>query len=177
MIAFIALLLVLAWAAFSLLFAYNVARFPKRIWLRGLVGLIAFGILMPFPVIDEILAKPQFERLCRENAEIKIDRASAVGRTVYFEAQPHVELPGTWVQVTRRPMRYVDATTGELVLSYNVLEASGGVLVHLLGAPGKVPLLFRYTCMPKDPPAGAQAFKALGINYVEPPKNRRGEKK
>ena len=40
--------------------------------LKILIGLLAFGVLMPLPLIDEIIGKFQFDKLCREEAGVKI---------------------------------------------------------------------------------------------------------
>ena len=50
-----------------------------------------------------------------------------------------------------QPWRFVDAQTGETVVSYNRLGAVGGRLVQTFGfSEGKVPLLFNGTCVPTE---------------------------
>ena len=75
--------------------------------------LMVFAVLLPLPALDEIVGGRQFEKLCKENSTIQVNRATAVGRTVYSTQQPSVEIKGTWVRITLQPWRYVDATTGE----------------------------------------------------------------
>jgi hypothetical protein len=132
-----------------------------------------FLALLPVPLADEIVGKWQFERLCRDNAEIKINLATAAGRTVHYQSQPPSEVSGTWIPVRRLPQRFIDATTEEPVVSYDILRASGGRIVRLFGlsgSGGSGPLLFEGSCAPKNRPASAETFKPLGINYIESPR-------
>ncbi|WP_301100280.1 hypothetical protein [Propionivibrio sp.] len=134
------------------------------------VGLLMAAVLFPLPLIDEIIGGRQFEQLCKENSMIQVDRATAVGKTVYLLQIPDVEIKDTWVRVVLKPWRFVDATTGELVLSYNSLMAAGGRFIRTLGiSEGGVPLIFHGSCEPRNSPASAQTFKDFEINYIEPP--------
>ena len=167
-----------AWLVIALFIAIFIFRtLPKRPW-RILLALIVFLALIPLPLIDEIVGKGQFEQLCKENSTIQVDRVRAVGKTVYFVPQPDVEIKGTWVRVVLKPVRFVDATTGETVVSYNELIAVGGRFIQALGiSEGGMPLTFRGTCVPADRPGSVETFKPLGINYIEPPKTKNGAKK
>jgi hypothetical protein len=121
-------------------------RIPAARW-RLPVGLLAFVVLVPLPVLDELVGGRQFERLCQENSTIQVNRATAVGRTVYLAKTPPFVINGTWVEVVLKPVRFVDATTGETVVSYN-------------------------TCQPTGVPYSIETFKDFGINYIEPPITR-----
>lgn len=148
----------------------------KNAPLRLLVVLVAVAVLLPLPLIDEFVGKRQFEQLCRDNATIKVDRAKAVGKTVYLSPRPAADVKGAWVRIVIQPYVYVDAATGETVVSYNELTAVGGRLVQTFGfSEGKVPLLFRGSCAPPNRPASDETFEPLGIKHIQKPKN--GEKK
>jgi hypothetical protein len=164
------LFLMLLWIAVSIwLSAFITRKLSRSLW-RVPVAMLATVLLLPLPLLDEIVGKQQFERLCKENSMIQVNRETAVGRTVYFDPQPSVEIKGTWVRVVLRPQRFVDLTTSETVLSYNELIAAGGWLIHKLGiSEGGVPLIFRGTCVPPNRPGSVETFKSYGINYVEPP--------
>lgn len=125
-------------------------RLPMT-WWRLPVGFLMFLVLLPLPLIDEIVGGRQFEQLCKENSTIQVDRATAAGKTVYFVPQPDVEIKGTWLRVVLKPQRFVDASTGEVVIGLNKLVASGGWLVRTLGiSEGGVPLTFKGWCQPVD---------------------------
>lgn len=152
-------------------------KLPKRLW-RIPFALILFLVLIPLPLIDEIVGKRQFEQLCSENSTIQVNRATAVGKTVYFVPQPDVEIKGTWVRVVLQPRRFIDATTGETVVSYNELIAVGGRFIQTLGiSEGGMPLTFGGTCVPANRPGSIETFKPFGINYIEPPITKNGAKK
>ena len=138
-----------------------------------MIGVLLCLALLPMPLIDEIVGKKQFEQLCRENSMIQVDLTKAAGRTVYLADLPDVEIKDTWVRVVLKPWRFVDAGTGEVVVSYNTLMASGGKFVHALPlSEGRVPLSFAGSCAPANRPASKQAFANLGINYIERPANK-----
>lgn len=140
--------------------------------------MVIFAALLPLPLIDEIVGGRQFEQLCKDNSTIQVDRATAAGKTVYYAPQPSVEIKGTWVRVVLKPQWFVDATTGKTVVSYNELIAVGGRFIQTLGiSEGGMPLTFRGTCVPSNRPGSIETFKPFGINYIEPPATKIGEKK
>jgi hypothetical protein len=147
-------------------------RIPSPLW-RVPVGLLVFAVLLPLPVLDELVGGRQFERLCQENSTIQVNRATAVGRTVYLAKTPPLLVKGTWVPVIVQPWRYVDATTGEVVVSYNTLRAKGGRFLKV--SEGHVPLTFHGSCAPANRPGSIETFKEFGIKYIEPPVNAKGE--
>jgi hypothetical protein len=166
------------WVAFVVWLSNIVTRkLPLTTW-RIPIALMIFAALLPLPLIDEIVGGRQFEQLCKENSTIQVDRAKAVGRTVYLATQPDAEVQGTWVRIVAKSKRFVDVSTGEPVVTYNELTADGGRLVQSLGiSEGGMPLTFKGTCVPPDRPGSVQTFKAFGINYIEPPITRDGAKK
>jgi hypothetical protein len=149
-----------------------------EIWWRPVVGMGLFVLILPLPLVDEIVGGRQFEQLCKENSTIHVDRVKAVGKTVYYIPQPAVEVNGTWVRVVLKPQLFVDATTGEVIVRYNELIASGGRLIRMIGiSEGGMPLIFRGTCVPVNRPGSIETFKSFGIDYIEPPITKNGELK
>lgn len=172
------LAIAVAWLAVALAVAYASTLPIKAASLRALVALILVGVLLPLPLIDEFFGKRQFEQLCRDNATIKVDRARAVGKTVYLVPRPATDAEGTWVRIVIQPYVFVDTDAGEAVVSYNELTAVGGRLVQTFGfSEGKVPLLFRGSCAPPNRPGSVQDFEPYGIKYIEPPFTKNGDKK
>jgi hypothetical protein len=164
------LILAAVWLVLASVLAYVITRQMKSGALRLTFAVLLMSVLMPLPLIDEIVGQRQFEQLCKDNATIHVDRATAVGKTVYFVPQPAVEIKGTWVRVVMKPKRFVDATTGETVVNYNELMADGGRFIRTLGIfEGGVPLTFSGTCVPANRPGSIQTFEPFGINYIEPP--------
>lgn len=163
------LLIAVAWLAVVLTLAYASTLRIKTASLRAMAALILASVLLPLPLIDEILGERQFEKLCRENATIQVDRKKAVGKTVYFVPQPPIEIPGAWVRIVVKPQRYVDSTTGTTVISFNTLLAEGGQFVQKFRiSEGRVPLMFRGSCGPTEDVR--ELLKALDITPQDSPK-------
>lgn len=165
----IALFVVAVWIAVAAWLAKIIARrIAVQRW-RTPVGLLAFAVLLALPAIDEIVGGRQFETLCHEHAStIEVNRETAKGRTVYLAVASDEEVKGTWVRVVKKHWRYVDAMTGETVVSYNTLTARGGRLLKV--SEGHAPLTFHGYCAPENPPASVETFKEFGINYIQPPR-------
>ena len=143
--------LALLWGGIAFFVAWLIFKNSSRKWLGEVIGVIVFCILLPLPLADELVAKHQFEQLCKENSTIQIDRATAVGKIIYFIPSSPIEVEGRWVPITLLPHRFVDAKTGELVLSYTTLVASGGILSKALGiSENRSPLLFDGSCGPTE---------------------------
>lgn len=121
---------------------------PKR-WWRALVRVLLIIVLLPLLLADEIVGKPQFKQLCRENAEVIVDTPNTQGRTVWFEDSQRTTIDLGGVQVAQARLSFVDVKTREVVYHYYRLEAAGGWLVRSFGiSEGRVPLLFYGFCQP-----------------------------
>ena len=149
-------------------------RLPVPKW-RPLVGIGLFIILLPMVLIDELIGKWQFEQLCQENSTIYI-APDAKGRTVVYQANPPDDVvQGTWVRIRIQKRRYVDATTGETIVSYKNVKARGGWFMRSFFWGD--PIIFKGYCQPSNPPVNVEMFKNLGINYIEPPERNNGRAK
>lgn len=152
-------------------------KLPIATW-RIPVAMVIFAVLLPLPLIDEIVGGRQFEQLCKDNSTIQVDRAMARGKTVYFDPQPDVEIKETWVRVVLQPRRFVDATTGETVVSFNDLIAVGGRFIQMLGiSEGGMPLTFKGWCQPGDQYALEKLLKELNITLIRRAEKNTGEAK
>lgn len=154
------------WLAFAIWLSKTITKKLPIAWWRIPVGVLVFGVLLLLPVIDEIVGGRQFEQLCKDNSTIQVNRATAVGKTVYLAQTPDVEIKGTSVRVVLKPWRYVDATTGELVVSYNTLQAVGGRFLKI--SEGHVPLTFNGYCAPGGSRVYAdKLFKELRVTQIQ----------
>lgn len=165
----ILLLFVMAtWLAIAVWVSRTIAKkIPLPDW-RMPIGILMFVVLLPLPLIDEIVGGRQFEKLCKENTTIQVNRATAVGKTVYFLPKPDVEIEGTWVRVVLQPHQFTDAKTDELVFSYNTLTAVGGRFIRALGiSEGGMPMTFNGTCGPEE--SVKNLVNSLGISALDRP--------
>ena len=172
------LLVALIWLAVVIgLSTFVTRKLPMATW-RIPSAMVVFVVLLPLPLIDEIVGGWQFERLCQENSAIQIDRVTAVGKTVYLADLPDVDISGTWVHVVLHPRKFVDATTGELVVSFNDLIAVGGRFIQTLGiSEGGVPLTFKGWCQPGDQYTLEKILKDLNMTLIRRPTKSNGEAK
>lgn len=152
-------------------------RFPKRWWGKAVQILIAV-LLMPLPLIDEIVGGVQFDELCKVHNTIQVDRASAKDRTVYLLDQTSTRIGGLAVPVRLQNWTFVDATTREAVLAYVMLYAEGGKLIHAVKfSEGDEPMTFKSSCIPNKHIEQAQLFKDLSIKQVQRSTIDEGKKK
>ena len=162
MIGLYVLLLLAAWfIAVCVVVTLTARKLVPKPW-RILVGVVAVVVLFPLPLIDEIVGGVQFAHLCDENAKIKVDRNSARGRVVYRADVPPQRIKGTWVPVLETKWRFVDARSGETVVSYSTFDAGPGLL-HVSGGP----LLFKGYCDPGGHVNPRKLLDELGVSRVE----------
>lgn len=143
---------------------FIVSKIPAKAW-RGWISIPLFLLLLPMPVMDEIIGGRQFEQLCKNNSTIQVDRKTAVGRTVYLKDVPDEIIKDKWMPMRLERWRFVDATTGELVMSYNILHATRSWL--RLTESG-YPFTFDGYCSPNLGHSFIDKFAEYGITYIRP---------
>ena len=158
----------IVWLLLALAATGWIARRFKTRAMKVASCVVAFPLLMAAPLADELVGKRQFEQLCRDNSTIQVDRAKAVGKTVYLAKTSDIEISGKWLRLVLQPWRFVDATTGEIVVSYNTLMVDGGWLIRHLGiSAGGVPLTFKGSCEPGGVVDTVRIFKELEIKTIQ----------
>lgn len=144
-------------------------RFPERPW-RPLAQGIVFALLLPLPLMDEIVGGWQFNRLCEANV-VQVNKQTARGRTVYREAGGHESpIPGTWVNVWKMSFRDLDMSTGEVIVTFDHLRAEGGRLFPGFDS-GHDPLTFKGTCWSQGKP-DKKFYADLGMTLIERPQSK-----
>lgn len=154
-----------AWGAFKFS-RWAGARMTGTYW-RWPVAAAVFVLLLPLPVLDELIANRQLESLCRDNAVMKIDETKIKGRSVKYSAEPlNEEVRGVAIPVTFTRGVYRDVNTGELLGSSSWYAAKGGVLVQAMGASeSNSPMFARSGCAPSE--GEYEAAKRLGFTIVK----------
>jgi putative copper export protein len=138
---------------------------PDRPW-RVVAKVLIFALLLPLPLIDEIVGGWQFNRLCEANV-VRVNKETARGKTVYVSISSSIKLPATWINVRKMSFSYIDRHTGEVVAAFDQLHAEGGHLFPGFDS-GHDPLTFKGECHP--PGAFDKGFAAsLGLTEVEKP--------
>lgn len=133
---------------------------------RWPIAALVFAVMLPLPVLDELIARPQIETLCREGAVFKIDEQKIKGRRVKYSAEPLNErMPGTAIPVsfTRGVLR--DAETAEGLGSFGWYTVKGGILIRVMGASeSNSPLFARSGCAPSE--GEHEAAKRVGFTII-----------
>lgn len=132
----------------------------RRLELKALM----FLALLPLPLIDELLARPQFEALCREQAAVVRHPGLTPGRTVYRVDLPPEPVPGLVLPVRSQRQLYLDDETHQPLASIHTLEAAPGKLARLTGHRHG-PLTFDGSCGPARP---QDPLAALGLQLRGP---------
>jgi len=102
---------------------------------------------------------------------VRVNNETARGRRVYDDLSGYqVPVPGTWVKVWKMTSRYMDATTGELIMSFDQLRAEGGHLFPGFDS-GHDPLTFKGTCAPPNV-GDMRLYTELGLTLVERPQSK-----
>jgi hypothetical protein len=90
-------------------------------------GLLLFPILVVAPVIDEVIGKQQFASLCEKR--IFLDNSDAIkARNIHRVTPPYTKLPGFWIPIEMRTVKYVDDETNQVILSNDDYHTKGGWL-------------------------------------------------
>lgn len=125
------------------------ACFEDKTW-QLVAQILAFAVLLPVPLADELLARPYFQALCRERARVTVHIPEALGGTARLhslkpEPVEGIGLPAfvqTWWVVTE-PERLV-------VASYDLVQARGGWLARWARGADAEPVTFHGRCQPPD---------------------------
>jgi hypothetical protein len=117
---------------------------------RWPITALVFAALLPLPMLDELIARPQIEALCREGAVFKIDEQKIKGQRVKYSAEPsNADVPGTAVPVTYTKSVWRGDQTGEELASEVSYTVTGGVLVRGIGfSESNSPMFVRSGCAP-----------------------------
>lgn len=142
----------------------------KRDWLRYIALVIVITCLFPLIVIDELISKPQFERLCAEGAKLKFDPQKIRGKTIFLGeiASPKPSFTVGFLGGYYIPWRYLDATTKEELIAYNSYHIEGGFLIRALGiSETRAPLMMESFCSPNEKPTQKSFLERFELKRVE----------
>lgn len=175
MFGLIALALILGWLIASIALARLATRRISRAGIRFVVAVLLVPLLFALPFADEILGKPQFDRLCERAKEIRIHGTIPMGEELYFpdgrwrrsdrdiplkEAQridalmktliryedsKTAVVPG-WIPILAYETKIFDQRDGRLLASYEYFSTSGGWISRRL----EKPLVIMDQCFPED---------------------------
>jgi hypothetical protein len=151
------------WLVLAAAMAYAFTSRLKNMLLRSVAALASFGVLLPLPLVDELIGKQQFESLCKKYA---IDEEHAPNaRVVSVGGHSDWYAADTAVRIRIQPWIYQDTTTQKVVVSYHTLHAKGGWLIRALGiSETRSSLLFSLSCAPSNERAFIKTFNITVTN-------------
>jgi hypothetical protein len=161
---------IIAWFCFCVWLARKVARWIpiESMITKAVSSVLAFGLFFPLPLIDEIIGKFQFDKLCREEAGVKIygklelgpEFFNADGTPNFFPSSGEIddrmkriieftELPIENITDTIEIHRYVrpikERKNGAVLATLTSFSTSGGWLSY-----DHRPWLIRPQCYPEE---------------------------
>jgi len=153
----------LAWVVLCAWTAHKVGALFTDSTLRIELKALVFVALLPLPVIDELIAKPQFDQLCAQLAAPAILAGQPRGQPVYFTDIPAEPVPGLLVPVQVSKRVYTDERTRQPLVTLTVLSAQGGKLARALGIGG-TPITFDGHCGPGN---WQEVIGAMGVRGAQ----------
>lgn len=106
-------------------------------------------VLLPLPVLDELLAQPQFEAWCRDRMAVQAWADERTVQGVHYSVSPPEPVQGLLLPVLRREHHYTDAVTQQTLVRFVSFHAHGGKVARWVGQPD-APLTFAGQCSPTD---------------------------
>lgn len=158
----------LVWLLIVCVCSYFIARIiAKRKIIRLFISLISALIIFPFPLLDEIISKYKFERLCNQYSDVYISD-DAKGKTVFLKIDTE-GINGVLIPIEFYREQYIDVETKNFVVSYLTLHVGSGRLVRWFGLMDtNNPLIIKNNyCRPINAPSSVGQFKELGINIID----------
>lgn len=129
---------------------------------------VVFVALLPLPLIDELIAKPQFDQLCTDRAVLAVHAPALRGHPVYLTEIPPEPVPGVLVPMQLRKRVYADERTRQPMVTFSVLQAQGGKLARALGM-GERPITFDGHCAPGNWQAVMASLQLRATSQPGPP--------
>lgn len=147
-----------------------VGRWISYRWLPQALTWVMTPLLFISPLADEIIARPQYERLCESAREVRIYATHPVGEELYtpdgkwrrsddreesnrltaiYESlvrwdSYNEEIPAAVFSISKRHTRIYDKDNGRLLAEWDAYNTSGGWVGRQLGGP----VLMKPYCMP-----------------------------
>jgi hypothetical protein len=92
------------------------------------LSVLLVPLLLMLPVIDEVIGKQQFANLCEKRTFLDKSDASKA-RHIHRVAPPYTRLPGFWIPIEMRTVKYIDDETNEVILRDDDYHTNGGWLL------------------------------------------------
>ncbi len=146
----------------------RLARLFKTLWIRNVVVALASVLMFFLPVADELITAPQFNKLCEEGTKLKFDPEKIRGKTMFLADDPQPDITIGLLRGYYIPRRYLDVTTKEELVVYNIYHVKGGIFIRLLGISERnAPLTIRSYCGQFGRATEASFLTRFDLKYME----------
>lgn len=151
MIGLIAFAILFTWIAVVIWTARRVSHAMRiKPSLRPLVSVGASVVIFFLPVADELTARPLFRTLCEKSAHVDLKVQSTRDRIVRITVNPSDErVSGMPIPTVRNHFIYQDSSTGEVVIEYDMFQAHGGLVSHVIPLSRGYPITGSFFCSPE----------------------------
>lgn len=124
------------WTFISLFLARWLLGLLKVKRLQTVTILVLTVTIFLLPVADELAARPEFNRLCKKAAALRIDAERINGRTVQVILQVlNEKVQDSPLPILHSKLALRDTKTDEVLGSYDTYSVRGGVLARWIGWP------------------------------------------
>lgn len=132
------------WAIVALLLATYAAGRVKTKGVGITIWILVFAVLLPLPLIDEIVGGFQFRALCREGAVMRYESEALKGSLLtikkeassldrMYDSPPAKDLTGVAIPIRETTFEFYVQGKSAPVLTYKTYSAKGGWLIRALG--------------------------------------------
>jgi hypothetical protein len=119
----------------------------KPAWVRALSALLLMAVLIPLPVVDEIIGRFQFKGLCEKNGPKEDEFSRAQGKRLIVKMDGNLPVSGQLLHTTGFNWMLLDESSLKPVITFMDYRAKGGWLIRTLGiSETKAPLIFSASC-------------------------------
>lgn len=138
---------VLLWFVTVISIALILASKLKPFWIKPFVAVLVMAVLVPLPVVDEIIGKHQLKALCEKNGPKEIEFARLKNSILIVRPDSHFTVNDQILPTMGRKTIFIDKTSSKKVISFTDYDIEGGVLIHVLGiSETSSPLTFSGGC-------------------------------
>jgi hypothetical protein len=114
------------WIWFAVYLGLKIPKWLGWKW-RGLISALLIPLFIVTPIVDEVIGKKQFAKLCEKTSFNITNDANLVKRAVAAKAIIK-DLSGYWLPIQQNTYQYFDKDTGRVFFSYVSFHTDGGWL-------------------------------------------------
>lgn len=108
---------------------YKMQTGNKKVVVQGVVFLLVFIA----PVVDDILGGFQFRAMCSPENLLEYDAEKIAGKTIKTIPTKNYHVDNILVPIWVTHTRWVDYTTGEILIDHKIMYSKGGWLSRSIG--------------------------------------------